>query len=657
MTVSRVEFVPAKVAPGATTTLEIVAEPDAGWHFYGALEEIGLPPDLALDPKTWKDHLIRKGGFEVGDGKRHDSGGGFISYWLEGEQTFRQQFTVPADAAPGEFTIAGVFKFMVCDPTMCLPPDEVDISAVVKIAEAIPASTIGPNTGHVKIKALTFDPPRVAGGGETVLKIEVEPDFGWHYYGAKEEYGQPPSVTLDLPAGLTRKGGLEVPDGEPHVGIGVTSYWVAKKTVLTQRIAVDEDAEPGVRTVSGVVTYIACNDRLCDAEIEVPVGASFAVDPEGLGATEDSGAGDGAAAQDGNGDGTGDGGVEEQSLPLFLLGAFFAGLLALIMPCTYPMIPITISFFTKQAADRGGSVLPLSMAYGAGIIGIFVAIGLAVGPVIVRFAMHPVTNLLIGIVFVIFALSLFGVFYLSAPAFLMRGASKASQTGGYLGVFLMGMTLCVTSFTCTAPFVGTLLSVGAKTGSFGRIALGMGVFGLTMAIPFVFLSMVPSRLQKMPKSGEWMVTFKVALGFVELAAALKFFSTAETVWQLQILPRELFLMICAAIFLAGSLYLFGFIKLKGSSGEIGPGRMVAGIVFFVITAALFYGAQGFRFDNIVMNGLEPPYSAAQVGGRASRGGDAASLDRHIIVENDYDEALRVASEKKLAVMVNFTGYS
>src|SRR5690606_32477557 len=139
------------------------------------------------------------------------------------------------------------------------------------------------------------------------------------------------------------------------------------------------------------------------------------------------------------------------SLLGFILLAIGGGIFALLMPCTYPMIPITISFFTKQAEARGGNVLPLSLAYGAGIILIFILIGVVIGPVILTFAAHPVTNIVIGVAFLLFALALFGVWTMQPPQFLMGAAGKASMKGGYAGVFLMGATLVVTSFTCTAP--------------------------------------------------------------------------------------------------------------------------------------------------------------------------------------------------------------
>ncbi|HKX46616.1 MAG TPA: cytochrome c biogenesis protein CcdA, partial [Planctomycetota bacterium] len=317
--------------------------------------------------------------------------------------------------------------------------------------------------------------------------------------------------------------------------------------------------------------------------------------------------------------------LEDLGLGAFLLLAIFWGLFTLLMPCTYPMIPITISFFTKQAEARQAGTWTLSLAYGAGIVGIFVAIGVVVGPVIIAFATHPVTNLVIGALFLFFAFVLFGALTLQPPRFLMDVAGSASRRGGYAGVFLMGATLVVTSFTCTAPFVGGLLTVGAsgEGASLGRIALGMAVFGATVALPFVGLSMVPARVKQMPKSGEWMNTLKVTLGFVELAAALKFFSNTDLVWGWGALSRELFLVLWAGIFLAAALYLFGFVRLKGASGEVGPVRMTSAVGFLLFALYCGYGAQGWQLDPI-LTAIAPNYSHATVRGAASAGGPSAA---------------------------------
>jgi len=351
---------------------------------------------------------------------------------------------------------------------------------------------------------------------------------------------------------------------------------------------------------------------------------------------------------------------QQSSLWLFLGSAVFWGLFTLLMPCTYPMIPITISYFTKQASQRQASTLPLSLAYGAGIVGIFVLIGILVGPIVIAFAAHPVTNVIIGLLFLVFALTLFGVMNLQPPAFLLGLASSASQKGGYAGVFFMGATLVITSFTCTAPFVGALLGQGAGQGNIGRIALGMSVFGLTIAVPFVFLSMVPGKVKALPKSGEWMHTLKVWLGFVEVAAALKFLSNADLVWGWGILSRELFLWLWAAIFVLAAAYLFAWIRLKDEYGAeegatISPKRLVWGSSTLLFAVYCIYGATGGGMDQ-VMNALIPPYSnIARIEGSQAAGAADTKAKTHVIVEDDFEAAVARAKAEKKLVLINFTG--
>jgi thiol:disulfide interchange protein len=242
---------------------------------------------------------------------------------------------------------------------------------------------------------------------------------------------------------------------------------------------------------------------------------------------------------------------------------------------------------------------------------------------------------------------------LNPPRFLMNAAGSASQKGGYLGVFLMGATLVITSFTCTAPFVGTLLSTGASSGGIGRIALGMAVFGLTMAIPFVWLSMVPAKIKSIPKSGEWMHTLKVFLGFVEVAAALKFISNADLVWDWGVLSRELFLFLWFAIFAIAALYLFAMFRLRDEYGQeeaasISSKRMVGAFGTALFAVYCLYGALGHSLDP-VMTALAPNYSTKIGGG--------AGATSHVIIKDDFEGALARAKSENKFLLANFTGFT
>jgi len=337
----------------------------------------------------------------------------------------------------------------------------------------------------------------------------------------------------------------------------------------------------------------------------------------------------------------------------FLAEAVLWGLITLLMPCTYPMIPITISFFTKQAEQRGGNVLPLALAYGAGIVLVFIIIGVALGAVIVPFAQHPVTNIVIGVMFLIFAMSLFGFINLQPPRFMLNLAGKASMKGGYAGVFLMGTTLVVTSFTCTAPFVGTLLARGAvgADGDLGRIVMGMSVFGLTMAIPFVFLSLVPKKIATLPRSGEWMNTLKISFGFIEVAAAMKFLSNTDLGWGWNIISREFFLVSWVIIFSLLGLFLLGLFKVHGSGGRVGVGRFVSGVLALALAAYCGWGTTG-KDMNKLMVAIIPPYSGGMFFPEWHK-----EHGLWLTVEDDFELAKREASKEGKLVLLNFTGFT
>lgn len=342
----------------------------------------------------------------------------------------------------------------------------------------------------------------------------------------------------------------------------------------------------------------------------------------------------------------------KQGLFAYLLLAVIWGFVTLLMPCTYPMIPITISFFTKQAESRGGRVLPLSIAYGLGIVLMFIVLGALLGGPVQYFANHWVTQIVIGALFLFFALVLWGVVDLQPPAIFLRMASQASQKGGMVGVFLMGLTLVVTSFSCTAPFVGDVIARGAKDGWL-RPIVGMGVFGLTMAVPFVLLSLFPARLQKMPSAGEWMHALKVSLGFIEFAAAFKFFSGADLVKNTGLIPDELFLVIWAGSFLGLAMFLFGWIRLKGETNDsISPGRMASGLVSLIFSLYLgIYGMLGYPMDPL-MTSILPGYSV-----RPEAVAGPGVVARPEVIKDDLDAAVAAATSKDKLLLLNFTGFN
>jgi thiol:disulfide interchange protein DsbD len=404
-----------------------------------------------------------------------------------------------------------------------------------------------------------------------------------------------------------------------------------------------------------MVFWQACTEEFCDPNVVVYVPVAFDVE-DGSGKIEamppangTAGAG-GGAAKTGAADeaGASDGeDLKKKSIWELILLAIGGGLIALAMPCTYPLIPITISFFTKQAEARDGKVTGLALAYGAGIVVIFTAIGLLFGKTIDAFAAGATINIIFAVLFLVFGLSLLGLFEIRLPGWFNDLAAKASGTGGYLSVFVMGMTLVITSFTCTAPIVGLVLGL-TGSGAAWRIGLTMAVFGLTMAIPFVFLSLSPKAMQALPRSGEWMKTLKVSLGIVELGLVLKFLSNVDFAIGTFLIGRELFLVLWGLSFLLTGFYLLGVHKafLKDARWAVGPKQAGIGIAMLAVTAYLYSGLGGRVLDDNIEAFLPRLPDRKQEYVEAFRA----------VVKEDYEQGVAKAKELGAPIFLDFTGF-
>ena len=633
---------PASGKPGDEVLLVLKAKTPAGFHAYGTKEETNIP--VALKAKN-----LQLDGFELVGTAVVPEGSlktklGVETHPLPDEFEVTQKLKVKDGFGGAQATIAGALDYQLCDANMCLAPAKAKFE--VKLTNT--AAKVGTQEpGKAQAAAAKFvddkqrlqivpriEPSPVRAGESITLVLDVTVlDPTRHAYGTKEETGIP--VALD-PAklqlrGLQSEGDAVVPPGEPQEKFGAVTYPLPHEFQVKQRLHVPAGQAPGTVKVEGVFDYQLCDDNSCDPSGELAFSVDVVVE-----------AGPARAMV---GEATADEVPDDPlrgSLWALLLACIGGGLFALVMPCTYPMIPITFSFFTKQADARGGKVLPLALAYGAGIVLMFTLIGALAGLVgeqINRFAAHWATNAVIGTAFLVFALSLLGVFTLQPPQFLVNAAGKSRGIGGVSGVLLMGATLVVTSFTCTAPVVGLLLLPAVQSGDSFRPALGMAVFGLTMALPFVALALLPGRVRALPKSGEWMNTLKVTLGFVELAAALKFFSNAEYVAQLYLLPRELFFGLWIVIFGALSVYLFGL----WPRAVVANGRRVGGVLSLAFAAYCLYGALGYKLD-FVMTALAPAYGMKEI-------------VRHPVVVDDYEAAVARAKAEGKLVLVNFTGFT
>nr|WP_248912387.1 cytochrome c biogenesis protein CcdA [Gelidibacter algens] len=357
--------------------------------------------------------------------------------------------------------------------------------------------------------------------------------------------------------------------------------------------------------------------------------------------------------------------------------AFLSGFAALITPCVFPMIPLTVSFFTKQSKNKAQGIRN-AIFYGVSIIVIYVLLGTAITGIFGADALNRLaTNVWFNIIFflllVVFAVSFLGAFEITLPQSWANKVDAQSNKSGLIGIFFMALALAIVSFSCTGPIVGTLLVEAASKGGTAPI-VGMLGFSLAIALPFALFAMFPGWMNSLPKSGGWLNTVKVVLGFLELALAFKFLSQADLVLQLHFLEREVFLAIWIAIFGALAFYLFGKIQLPHDSPltHISVGRLSMGLIVLSFTIYMIPGLWGAPLN--LISAFPPPqeYSESPYGvGFTKMGGGSESADAHgdlpegahllaphdILAFNNYYKGLAYAKEVGKPVMIDFTGWA
>ena len=359
---------------------------------------------------------------------------------------------------------------------------------------------------------------------------------------------------------------------------------------------------------------------------------------------------------------------------IFLLGVG-GGLLALVMPCIFPMIPLTVSLFTKQSKSRSEGIAK-ALTYGLSIVVIFVALACLAtlifgASALNEFSTNPWVNIAFFLIFIFFAISFFGAFEIALPSSWANYTDKQADKGGYIGIFFMAFTLVIISFSCTLPIIGSLATQASTTGNYYALIVGSLGFSVTLAIPFVLFAIFPSWINSLPRSGGWMNTVKVTLGFIELAFAFKFLSNADLVWQAHMLEREVFLAIWIAIFGLMGMYLLGKFRLKMDAPEdrIGIPRLFFAILTFTFVIYMIPGLWGAPVN--ILSGLTPPiqYAESPNGvGRASvavgSGETAGELVKgqkygphQIPAFLDIADAIEHSKKVKKPIMIDFTGHA
>lgn len=518
-----------------------------------------------------------------------------------------------------------------------------------------------------------------------VVTFTATVDAGWHVYGTQLPAGGPEPTSVHWNnQGVKLVGGL-TPSKAAHKQHDETfdmdlSWWTGSVT-LSQKFTVTAKEYK----IEGSIRYMACDDENCTppksesfsfkgtaaqapmAEaVQAPTATATTADtattlaqPVAAVGTVDSAVaspthdqlwapvtaieGDKADVED----------IADRSLWYIFWACFLGGLLALLTPCVWPMIPMTVSFFLKKSGSRAKAITNAT-TYGLSIIIIFLLLGICFTVLFGASAMNALAtsawcNLLFFALLVIFAISFFGAFEITLPQSLSNKMdSTASKTTGMLSIFFMAATLVIVSFSCTGPIIGTLLVEAASRGSVMGPVVGMTGFAIALAIPFTVFALFPTMLKKMPKSGGWLNTVKVVLGFIELALSLKFLSVADLAYGWRILDRETFIALWIAIFGVMGLYLLGMFRFK-SDGEpkssgIGVMRFFLALVSLSFTAYLVPGLWGAPLK--ATSAFVPPLYTQDFN---LYGGEQVEYD-------DFDEGMKAAASQGKPVFIDFSGH-
>jgi len=371
---------------------------------------------------------------------------------------------------------------------------------------------------------------------------------------------------------------------------------------------------------------------------------------------------------------------KSQTLWEIFIAGFVGGLLAITMPCIYPLLPLTVSFFTKKTGSKAKGIVH-SLLYGLSIIVIYVSLGLVItlifGPdALNALATNGIFNIFFFLLLIVFGISFLGAFEINLPSSLANKLDQNSEKGGIIGIFFMAATLVVVSFSCTGPLVGSLLAAAATKGD--RLAPAMGMFGfsLALALPFTLFALFPSALKSLPKSGGWLNSIKVVLGFLELGFSLKFLSNVDLAYHWNWFDREIFLSLWIALALLMGLYLIGKIKFSHDDDlpHLSVPRTFIAIVVFAFTVYMIPGLWGAPLK--ALSGFLPPpatqdFDLSRISGNAS----AAPVQNVSIKEKkyekvfergkhaglnewyDYEQALQVSKELKKPILIDFTGWN
>lgn len=683
-------FESKKTAPN-TYDLIFKAKIDKGWHLYSQF----LASDDGPVKTTFtfeQDKAYARKGIVQEKSKPTEKFEEMFNMkvkYFSNEAVFVQQVKLSSEIKQ----IKGSLNFMVCDDARCMPPEDVEFSFPVNYEEpSVPAKKDDGNNGkgskedEMPAGSFGFNIQNATGNTETAeikkngilepvkwtfeaqkiddktyyLVFKGKIDKGWHIYGinAPKDDVHPLEIIINQDKNYAAEGKPEEISKAKIVFDPIFEKELPKYVVgaaLKQKVRLSGAAE----NISGILTYSACDSSQCIPPVEEEFTISLK-DAKLVSADE----------------------VNEEKgglLRIFIEG-FLGGMLALLTPCVFPMIPLTVSFFTKKG-DNKAKGIGTAVLFGLFIILIYVGIGFLVtklfgAATLNEMASSAVFNLAFFIIFFIFALSFLGAFDIKLPSSWATKADEQSEKGGLLGIFFMAFTLALVSFSCTGPIIGTLLVEAAVRGSYLGPITGMLGFSLALALPFTIFAISPSMMQSLPKSGGWLNSVKVVLGFLELALALKFLSAVDLAYHWNFLKREYFLVIWIIIFVLLGLYLIGKIRFNHDTELpfVTIPRLLFAILAFSFALYMVPGLWGAPVT--LLSGLAPPSHYTEgtfgTGNRGGSGGVSSSAHedtgnkKHADLFHcphnlncyfDYEEAMEVSKKLSKPLFVDFTGHA
>jgi len=487
-----------------------------------------------------------------------------------------------------------------------------------------------------------------------ILKAELDLQKGWHVYGNNADGITAPTFNASIESAKFQ-GPINFsnqPIAQKDVLFGTANVFLNKVT-FEQELSISGFQPDSLK--GNIVFNVGKGDQFY--ALELPYSAALAngskvegfqmVLPASATTAKEGACGDVQASTDAS------------AWSVFFLG-FLGGLIALITPCVFPMIPVTVSFFTKRSKTKKEGIQN-GVLYGLSIFLIYILasvpfhiIGNVQPEIFNSISTNATLNIIFFIVFIFFSISFFGYFEITLPSGIANKADAKSGLGSLGGIFFMAITLAIVSFSCTGPILGTLL-VGSLQGGAWALTQGMAGFGLALALPFTLFAIFPGWLQSIPKSGGWLDTVKKILAFVELALAFKFLSNADLVQHWGILKREVFLGIWTLVALGLTAYLFGWLRLphdvKGA--KIAPTRKVLGVMSFAFAIYVAQGIPVSRASSLqLLSGFPPPasYSLYESSNNTTTG-------LHAQVVNDYSKALEMAKASNKPLLIDFTGWA